>query len=63
MRNFDLYRTPELDLIDRMRWLVNDVHNIEFEFANHGSKMNVSLLNNLQKMIDNIKINMEIVNE
>lgn len=63
MLNFPVYRNHELDLTDRVRWLVNDVHNIEMEFATHGSKMNVNLLNNIQKMIDNIKINMEIVNE
>lgn len=63
MSNFNVYRTPELDLVDRIRWLVRDAENISFEFATHGSKLNVNLLNNLQKMIDNIKINMEIVNE
>lgn len=62
MKNFPLYRTPELDLADRIRWLVRDAENISFEFANNGSHLNVNLLNNLQKMIDNIKINMEIVN-
>lgn len=63
MSNFTVYRNHELDLADRIRWLVRDAENISFEFANHGSKLNISLLNNLQKMIDNIKINMEIVNE
>ncbi len=62
MKNFETYRSPELDLADRVRWLVRDAENISFEFANHGSKLNINLLNNLQKMIENIKINMEIVN-
>ena len=63
MLNFPVYRNHKMDLSDRVRWLVQDVHNIEMEFATHGSRMNINLLNNLQKMIDMIKINMEIVNE
>ncbi len=62
MKNFEIFRSPELDLADRVRWLVSDVHNIEMQFAAHGSKLNINLLNNLQKIVENIKINMEIVN-
>lgn len=62
MKNFPLYRSPELDLADRIRWLVSDAHHIDFEFANHGSKINVMFLDNLQKLIENIKINLEMVN-
>lgn len=62
MQNFTTYRSPELDLADRIRWLIKDADNIGFEFANCGSKLNVNLLDNLQKMIENIKINIEILN-
>ena len=56
-----IYRSRELDLVDRIRWLKQDVSNLDFEFSTHGKDINPKHLDNIIGIANQIKHNLEVL--
>lgn len=56
------YRTPEIDLDDRLRWLAMDLENLRWKLSENGY-ISTDVIEKLYDRVDAIKENNRIVKE
>lgn len=57
----EIYRSYELDLSDRIRWLKSDADNLGWVYDQSGKDLNPKLLDNIINLATAIKRNLEVL--
>lgn len=57
----EIYRSYELDLPDRIRWLKNDADNLGWVYDVSGKDLDPKLLDNIINLCKTIKLNLEVL--
>lgn len=59
--DLQIYRSYELDLADRVRWLKQDALNVYLNHGTYGKDMNPKHLDNIIGLAKQIKRNLEVL--